>query len=38
VLAEFIEPDAPVIFPVENGTRTMAFGELLPFGTELKLK
>jgi cytidine deaminase len=38
VLAEFTEPDAPVIFPVENGTRTMAFSELLPLGTEMKLK
>src|ERR1700689_5681336 len=38
VLAEFIEPDAPVIFPVENGTRPMTFGELLPLGTEMKLK
>jgi len=38
VLAEFIEPDAPVIFPVESGTRTMAFSELLPLGTEMKLK
>src|SRR5580704_2798135 len=38
VLAEFIEPDAPVIFPVENETRTMTFSELLPLGTEMKLK
>jgi cytidine deaminase len=38
VLAEFIEPDAPVVFPVADGTRTMAFGELLPLGTEMKLK
>jgi cytidine deaminase len=38
VLAEFMEPDAPVIFPVESGTRTMAFSELLPLGTEMKLK
>ncbi len=38
VLAEFIAPDAPVIFPVENGTRTMTFSELLPLGTEMKLK
>jgi cytidine deaminase len=38
VLAEFIEPDAPVIFPVENGTRTMTFSELLPLGCEMKLK
>ena len=38
VLAEFTEPDAPVVFPVENGTRTMTFSELLPLGTEMKLK
>jgi cytidine deaminase len=38
VLAEFTEPSAPVIFPVANGTRTMAFSELLPLGTEMKLK
>ena len=38
VLAEFIEPDAPVIFPAENGTRTMTFSELLPLGKEMKLK
>ena len=38
VLAEFIEPDAPVVFSVADGTRTMAFGELLPLGTEMKLK
>ncbi len=38
VLAEFIEPAAPVIFPVAGGTRTMAFSELLPLGTEMTLK
>jgi homotetrameric cytidine deaminase len=38
VLAEFIEPGAPVIFPVAGGTLTMAFSELLPLGTEMKLK
>jgi cytidine deaminase len=38
VLAEFIEPGAPVIFPAENGTRTMAFSELLPLGFEMKLR
>lgn len=38
VLAEFVEPGAPVIFPVAEGTRTMAFSELLPLGTEMKLK
>ncbi|HEY1803356.1 MAG TPA: cytidine deaminase [Terracidiphilus sp.] len=38
VLAEFIEPGAPVVFPVADGTRTMTFSELLPLGTEMKLK
>ncbi|HVN93512.1 MAG TPA: cytidine deaminase [Terracidiphilus sp.] len=38
VLAEFIDPGAPVIFPVANGTRTMTFSELLPLGSEMKLK
>ena len=38
VLAEFTEPDAPVIFPVAEGMRTMAFSELLPLGCERKLK
>jgi hypothetical protein len=38
VLAEFIEPNAPVIFPIAEGTRTMAFNELLPLGSEMKLK
>jgi cytidine deaminase len=38
VLAEFTEPDAPVIFPAADGTRTMAFSELLPLGCEMKLK
>ena len=38
VLAEFTEPHAPVIFPVAEGMRTMAFSELLPLGCEMKLK
>ena len=38
VLAEFIEPGAPVLFPVAEGTRTMAFSELMPFGSDMKLK
>ena len=38
VLAEFTEPDAPVIFPVGNETRTMTFSELLPLGSEMRLK
>jgi homotetrameric cytidine deaminase len=38
VLAEFILPVAPVVFPMANGVRTMAFSELLPLGFEMKLK
>lgn len=38
VLAEFIEPDAPVAFPGKEGTRTMTFRELLPMAFEMDLK
>ncbi len=38
VLAEFILPDAPVAFPTKEGTRTMAFSDVLPLGFEMKLK
>jgi homotetrameric cytidine deaminase len=38
VLAEFILPDAPVVFPLADRMRTMAFSELLPLGFEMKLK
>ncbi len=38
VLAEFILPDAPVMFPLADSVRTMAFSELLPLGFEMKLK
>lgn len=38
VLAEFILPDAPVIFPSTGGDRTMTFNELLPLAFEMKLK
>jgi cytidine deaminase len=38
VLAEFILPDAPVVFPTQEGTRTMAFCDVLPLGFEMKLK
>ena len=38
VLAEFISPDAPVIFPSRDGVRTMAFREVLPLGFEMNLK
>ena len=38
VLAEFILPDAPVVFPAVGGDRTMSFRELLPLAFEMKLK
>jgi homotetrameric cytidine deaminase len=38
VLAEFIEPDAPVVFSAAEGKCAMAFSELLPLGFEMKLK
>jgi cytidine deaminase len=38
VLAEFILPDAPVIFPGADGTRTMVFSDLLPLAFDMKLK
>lgn len=38
MLAEFTEPDVPVMFPTEDGVRTMAFKEVLPMGFELKAK
>jgi homotetrameric cytidine deaminase len=38
VLAEFILPDAPLIFPASDGIRTMPFSELLPLAFEMKLK
>jgi len=38
VLAEFILPQAPVIFPAADGLRTMPFSELLPLGFDMKLK
>jgi homotetrameric cytidine deaminase len=37
VLSEFILPDAPVIFPVEDGERVMTFSELLPLAFEMKI-
>ena len=36
VLAEFILPDAPVIFPVAGGVRVMPFSELLPLAFDMK--
>ena len=38
VLAEFIEPDAPVVCSAAEGKCAMAFSELLPLGFEMKLK
>jgi cytidine deaminase len=38
MLAEFILPDAPVLFPGADGIRTMAFSGLLPMAFEMKLK
>jgi cytidine deaminase len=38
MLAEFVEPDAPVVFPAAEGMRTMAFRDVLPVGFEFKLK
>lgn len=37
-MAEFMRPDASVIFPVADGMRVMTFGELMPLGGEMKLK
>ncbi|MGO8933272.1 MAG: cytidine deaminase [Terracidiphilus sp.] len=38
VLAEFMDSDAPVVFPAADRVRTMALSELLPLGTEMKLR
>ena len=38
MLAEFTDPDAPVVFPTADGTRTMRFADMLPCGFEMKLK
>jgi homotetrameric cytidine deaminase len=38
VLAEFIVPDAAVIFPAADGIRTMPFHELLPLAFDMKTK
>jgi homotetrameric cytidine deaminase len=37
LLAEFILPDAPVVFPAADGIRTESFRELLPFGYDMHL-
>ncbi|MGA8728044.1 MAG: cytidine deaminase [Terracidiphilus sp.] len=38
VLAEFILPDAPVVFPMADGVRVMPFSAVLPLAFEMKLK
>ncbi len=38
MLAEFVLPDAPVVFPAADGMRAMAFSALLPLAFEMKLK
>jgi cytidine deaminase len=38
MLAEFILPDAPMIFPTADGIRTMTFSEAMPLAFEMKLK
>lgn len=38
MLAEFILPDAPMVFPVAEGMRVMPFFEVLPLAFEMKLK
>ena len=38
VLAEFILPDAPVVFPAADGSRTMLFSDVFPLAFDMKLK
>lgn len=38
VLAEFILPEAPIMFPAADGARTMPFSEILPLAFDMKLK
>ena len=38
VLAEFILPEAPVIFPAEGGVLTLPFSALLPLAFDMKTK
>jgi homotetrameric cytidine deaminase len=38
MLAEFTESNAPVAFPASDGVRVMAFADLMPLATEMKLK
>jgi cytidine deaminase len=37
-IAEFIEPNAPVVFPGPNGVCVMPFSQMLPLAQDLKLK
>lgn len=38
MLAEFILPDAPVVFPADRGVRVMPFSEVMPLAFQMKLK
>jgi cytidine deaminase len=38
MLAEFVQPEALVVFPAAEATQTMRFEELLPLAFEMKLK
>jgi homotetrameric cytidine deaminase len=38
VLAEFILPEAPVVFPAADGVRAMPFSAVMPLAFEMKLK
>ena len=38
MLAEFVDPDAVVIFPSATGSRQMRFDEILPLAFDMKLK
>ena len=38
MLAEFILPEAQVVFPATDGARVMAFSQMLPLAFEMKLK
>jgi homotetrameric cytidine deaminase len=38
VLAEFILPEAPVVFPAADGVRAMPFSAVLPLAFEMKRK
>ncbi len=38
MLAEFILPEAQVVFPATDGARVMTFSQMLPLAFEMKLK